>query len=140
MGDFDIVLIRGQRHAVCQCGTCGVFYTSPEIVRQHHFDEGGYDYCPNGHQWGRNKDGSQLAQMRRERDRLAQQIAMEKDETARERSLRVGAEKRERSLKKRASAGMCPCCNRPFFALALHMKKKHPKFVAENVVPPKAAS
>lgn len=31
-------------------------------------------------------------------------------------------------LKKRASAGICPCCNRTVSQMARHMKSKHPEF------------
>jgi uncharacterized Zn finger protein (UPF0148 family) len=31
-------------------------------------------------------------------------------------------------LQKRASNGVCPCCNRTFKQLAAHMKTKHPEF------------
>ena len=35
-------------------------------------------------------------------------------------------------LKKRASAGVCPCCNRSFQNLRRHMGNKHPEFVGEQ--------
>jgi hypothetical protein len=140
MPDWETIRLRGQVHAVIECGTCGVIHTVPLAMIQEHYNEGGFHDCPNGHRRGWTKEGSEFTRIQRERDRLKQQIAMHKEETERERRYRIAAEKREARLKKRASAGMCPCCNRPFFGLALHMKKKHPDFVAENVVPMKAVS
>lgn len=36
-------------------------------------------------------------------------------------------------LRKRASAGVCPCCNRTFSQLARHMQTKHPTFIAQEI-------
>lgn len=51
----------------------------------------------------------------------------------------AGFQKAERKLathKKRASAGVCPCCNRTVSQMARHMQAKHPDY---NVVPLKVA-
>jgi hypothetical protein len=39
-------------------------------------------------------------------------------------------------MKKRAVAGVCPCCNRHFRELERHMASKHPKYASEPMVPP----
>ena len=36
-------------------------------------------------------------------------------------------------LKKRAIAGVCPCCNRTFQQLAAHMAHKHPDYKQPEV-------
>lgn len=97
-------------------------------------------YCPNGHGQVYAEGESQLDKMRRERDRLAQQIAQKDDEITAERLLRQAAERQASAskaqvtrLKTRAGAGVCPCCNRTFSGLARHMSAKHPNFKAEQV-------
>lgn len=71
--------------------------------------------------------------MRRERDRLAQQIAQKDDEIREIKKAWNEAElearknaRKAKSLSDRAHAGVCPCCNRTFKQLAAHMKTKHP--------------
>jgi hypothetical protein len=91
--------------------------------------EGGFWTCPNGHSrgWRDGADKTEIANLRRERDRIAQQVAQRDDE--------IAAKEREiKRMKKRASAGTCPCCSRSFSDMSTHMRKQHPEFVAENVV------
>ena len=61
-----------------------------------------------------------------------QELARLADE-AREANARAArAEAAAARLKKRASAGLCPCCNRSVGALERHMRTKHPQWVAEQ--------
>lgn len=88
-------------------------------------------YCPNGH--GQHFVG------RTELDKAREALASE-------RAFREAAERREQStqlalraekghvtrLKRRAAAGVCPCCHRSFDALRAHMRIKHPAFAAKR--------
>jgi hypothetical protein len=96
------------------------------------YREGGFWYCPNGHQrgWG-------TGTLHAERDRLKQKVAQLDDEigelrVARDNAQRdrEAAEKKLMASKRRAIAGVCPCCHRTFGNVQRHMKTKHP-----NVVP-----
>lgn len=95
-------------------------------------------YCPNGHGQHYVTGESEKDKLRRERDRLAQRVA-EYQEYWQDASKRAEAAERRVSaargqitkLKKRASNGVCPCCNRTFADLARHMHSKHPGFVQE---------
>ncbi len=127
-----VITISGQRHVQWQCRTCGVIGTVPEVVWDQQQAEGGFHFCSNGHQWGWTKENSEREQLRRERDRLRQQLA-ERDDAI------VAAEKKIKQLNRRAAAGTCPCCQRTFSNMTRHMNNKHPDFVAENVVPMKRA-
>ena len=129
------------------CGKCGIRFAAPSQWWDQKRETGEGWYCPNGH--SRVFAEPESVKMRRERDRLAQRVAERDDEIKRQRELREAAERREAAqkanvtkLKKRAGAGVCPCCNRTFLALQKHMQQKHPKFVcepADNVVPLKGA-
>lgn len=113
----DITILNGERHVVTQCGTCAVWHTVPEIVWDTQVREGGFHFCPNGHQRGWKTGSEQKEQevVRRERDRLKQDAARLEDEKRQAEEAaslaRVRAEKAEaatKRLKKRSSAGTCP--------------------------------
>lgn len=81
-------------------------------------------YCPAGH--GQHFMGeSDADKFRRERDRLAQQIAQKDDEIAAER-------KKTKRLERRVKAGVCPCCQRTFSNMAAHIKTQHPTFAPDK--------
>jgi hypothetical protein len=127
-----IVLIAGERHVANQCGTCAVWHTIPEIMYETYKREGGYWHCPNGHSRGfrSGTEKEEQDKLRRERDQLKQNAARLSDEIAAERARAEQAEKRLHQVKRRATAGVCPCCTRTFVNVQRHMKSKHP-----NVVP-----
>lgn len=128
----DIAIIHGEYHVVTQCGTCGVWHTVPEIVWDTQKREGGYHCCPNGHSrgWKTGTEQEEQDRIRRERDRLKQEAARLQDEISSERKRAKAAEEKTRKLQKRASAGVCPCCNRTFKNMQRHMKTKHPNVVS----------
>lgn len=104
-------------------------------------------YCPYGHGQVFSEGESEETILRRERDRLKQQIAQKNDEiNALEQRVASGdralnAAKAEAvkhkatavKSRQRAGAGVCQCCNRLFTNVASHMRNKHPSFVAEEV-------
>jgi hypothetical protein len=119
---------------VC-CGECGVTFAVPEkFLSERRYDQKTF-YCPNGHP---------RAFCRSERQELEQRIARKtaeldqmKADRDRQRELREAEERSHAAtrgqvtkLKKRAAAGVCPCCNRTFQELARHMANKHPDFNA----------
>jgi hypothetical protein len=95
-------------------------------------------YCPYGHPQVFAKGETDLDKMRRERDRLAQQVAERDDEVRRQRELREGTERQLSAtrgvvtrIKNRVGHGVCPCCNRTFENLARHMASKHADYAQE---------
>lgn len=126
----EIILLRGQRHKVIECGSCGVIHTVPEAMHNSAARGGGYWHCPNGHSrgWKDGTDKTDLENMRRERDRLAQRVA-ERDDEIEHQKKQVAAQKGVNTkLKKRVGNGVCPCCNRHFSNLHRHMHSKHPDY------------
>ena len=95
-------------------------------------------YCPYGHSQHFVSGESKEAILRRERDRLQQQLA-ERDDSIRHwidetDKARKALGKERTALRKvhtRVAGGVCPCCNRSFAKLAAHMKTKHPEFNKE---------
>jgi hypothetical protein len=97
-------------------------------------------FCPYGHEGVFREGETEADVLRRERDRALQQLAQKDDEIA---QARKGWNEIAKELKatkatavkarKRTAAGLCPCCNRSFRQMALHLKTKHPTFRAEEV-------
>jgi 50S ribosomal subunit-associated GTPase HflX len=117
-----------------QCGKCGVWHAIPTAMYVTCRDEGGFWHCPNGHSrgWG-------TGTIHAERDWLKQKVAQLDDEVAdllRARNNaqreREAAEKKLIASKRRAMAGVCPCCNRTFSNVARHVKTKHPDVALLN--------
>jgi len=97
-------------------------------------------YCPYGHSQVFSARPSEADLLRQERDRLKQDAARLQESIDYQRRQREHAERRASAargqvtkLKKRAAAGVCPCCNRSFVDLHRHMSAKHKGFIAEEV-------
>lgn len=121
------------------CGQCGIAFCVPVGWYQHRCRSHETFWCPNGHPRA-FKGQSEEEALRLERDRLKQQQAHYEDRLRAEREHREAAERRASAargqvtkLKKRAAAGVCPCCNRQFVDLQRHMSTKHAGFLAEEV-------
>jgi hypothetical protein len=120
------------------CVRCGIrFAVPPNWLEGRRNDKEGF-YCPNGHVLSYKKSLSE--KLSEELSATKQRLAYQEDETRRQRELRDAAERQAAAargqvtkLKKRASAGVCPCCNRSFLALGRHMQTKHPGFIAEPI-------
>lgn len=112
---------------------CGIALAVPSNLHRVAHDEGKTIYCPLGHTFGygdsyREKFEAELRR-RAEAERRTQAArdllhAEERSHTATRGHLT--------RQKKRASAGVCPCCHRTFQQLARHMRSKHPGFVREQ--------
>ena len=117
---------------VVSCYTCGVrFGIGSDLYRRVVTDAAGSVHCPACGKltcWNESQDQKRIKE-------LEKKLAWEMSEVARQKEARDMAEKTASGLKghvtrlkNRASAGVCPCCNRTFKQLAAHMKTKHPKF------------
>ena len=71
-------------------------------------------YCAYGHPQVFVQGDSEATKLRRERDRLAQQIAYKDDEISHQRKTIISMKGQATKLKKRVKAGVCPCCTRSF--------------------------
>jgi hypothetical protein len=115
---------------------CGIRVAIPEELYEYAQQGGNRSiYCPLGHTFVyRENEASRLRseleaeRKRTERERVrARAIADQRD--AAERSARA-YKGQATKLRKRAAAGVCPCCNRSFVQLERHMSRQHPDFVA----------
>ncbi len=121
---------------VLTCPVCGITYAIPERLRDNAYARGGHEimwYCPNGHQlgFGDSERKRAKAEAKREADRASRlQARLDQTEASlRGQKARASRFKNDRDReRKRAAAGVCPCCNRTFQNLARHMDGQHPEF------------
>ena len=118
----------------CCHDECGLSFQVPSWWVKGRRNTHSWWYCPNGHRQHFAAE-SDAEKYRRERDVARQQVARAEQQAADEHRRAELLQKQKRRLEKRAAAGTCPCCKRTFSNMTTHMKKQHPEFVAENVVP-----
>lgn len=94
-------------------------------------------FCSNGH--GQHFSESEADKLRRERDRLQQQMAYKNERIDDLEKSRRDLEKSNAAtrgvvtrIKNRVANGVCPCCNRTFSNLHNHMQLKHPNYRKED--------
>lgn len=126
---------------------CGAEQAMTRDTRAVYLQSHATFYCIHGHQSHYPEGPSEEDKVRRERDRLAQQIAHRDDEikmwrataddqraqAVRERNRANGYKGHATRITKRVKAGVCPCCNRTFKQLAAHMANKHPTFTPIDI-------
>ena len=114
---------------------CGIRHAIPsELSGAVDEDSSISVYCPVGHSWVSG------THERRESARLRESLDGERRRSQAARDL-LAAEERSHAAtrghltrqRKRAAAGMCPCCNRTFQQLAKHMRGQHPDFVEREL-------
>lgn len=132
----DRYILNNVECQVVVCGSCGVTHAIPAAKYDTALAEGGFWTCPNGHSRGWDKSASERAAEKRATDRIKQENARLQEELSAAVQSHVRADKALTRHKKRAAAGVCPCCTRTFANMGRHMKTKHPGY---NVVPLKAA-
>lgn len=108
-----------------ECCNCGIAFAMPDYMMRRLKNEGGSFYCPNGH--GQHYTKSEITRLREKLDEQTRAATQMAERARNAEAAEQRAAKEMKRLKKRASAGVCPCCNRTFQALARHMKTKHPE-------------
>lgn len=109
------------------CCTCGMMFAMTSDFMKRRRDDHDWWYCPKGHQ--QHFTGKTTAEkLRDELERKQSDLA-----DARERANRLMAErdkiaKSHNRMRTRVANGVCPCCNRSFENLRMHMKSEHSDF------------
>lgn len=116
-----------------ECSNCGVaFGLLNSYERNRREDHRGF-YCPNGHAQHFPHE-SDTERYKRLMESAQAQANAEKQRLLVAQKERDAAELKLKKLKKRAAAGVCPCCNRTVSQLAQHMRTKHNEFMELNGV------
>lgn len=127
-----MVLIDGERFWMESCYRCKVWHAVPEtLYRTAQQRPGKVEvFCPNGHGYVYQKGESVEEILRRENDRLKQQLAQKDDQIIEALDERDKVKHDLTAVKKkmtRVANGVCPDCNRSFANLGRHMETKHKK-------------
>lgn len=118
------------------CYRCKSPMTLPvELYKAAHRSASVSFFCAYGHSQIFREGPTEEEKLRRERDRLNQQLAEKDDEIRHQRERTEAAERRGAAargqvtkIKNRVGHGVCPCCNRTFENLHRHMTTQHPTF------------
>lgn len=112
---------------IFNCAKCDCEMAITNRMQENRKLDGGTIYCPNGHTMSYSE--TEADKLRRQRDRLQQDAARLNDELNEQRKRADAAEVKLSRAKRRANAGVCPCCTRTFANVQRHMKTKHPEVV-----------
>lgn len=106
------------------CCNCSMVFAIPSDFKRRRVDDHAYFFCPAGHQQ-RYTGPTEAMKLRRELERKqemlnaeqarAATLALERDQTARAHN----------RMRNRIQNGVCPCCNRTFQNLLMHMRTEH---------------
>lgn len=121
------------------CAECAMTFCVPTRFEADRRQDHKTFYCPAGHTQAYNAETME-EKLRRDRDRLAQQIARAEDETREARVERDKAVAAKKRIERRVGAGTCPCCSRSFDNLRAHMAGQHPEMAPRSAAkraPPK---
>lgn len=121
----------------CGVSNCGVpFAISQTLYDKAQADHGIWFYCPNGHNI--HFLGKSMKDELREAETRATALRDQLEAAAREAETVRAALIRDRL---RFADGLCPCCDKRFDDVRLHMKSDHPDYDASKIVrhqrPPK---
>lgn len=112
-----------------RCYLCGVAFGMDDYLYGRRIKDGRDFWCTNGHK--QSYCETEADRLRRERDRLKQQIASKEDEIEFQQRRAAAFQGQVTKIKNRIGAGVCPCCNRSFQNLKRHMANKHPEYRTE---------
>lgn len=133
MGEVSAYSESWQR--VNSCVTCGMNWYMPQSFSDARRKDGGLFYCPAGHaqKWAEESDAAKIKRLERDLAAQREEVQRQRDRVAqRDNSMRTMRGHATR-LRKRAAAGVCPCCNRSFVELARHMATKHPSYAKADI-------
>lgn len=115
------------------CCTCGMLFAMAADYQRRRRDDHATFYCPAGH--AQHYDGiSEVERLKLDLERKnaklgaavarASRIANERDQIARA----------HQKMRVRVANGVCPCCNRSFENLRMHMHSEHPDYGAPQTL------
>lgn len=120
------------------CATCGVMFAIPNDFLERRRADGKQFYCPSGHVNVYYE--TEVMRLKKKLEQAEREANAAKMREQAERDQRLAAEedhdKTKRAFaraKKRASAGVCPCCTRSFGNVKKHLATKHPEFAAKFI-------
>lgn len=103
------------------CYQCHMVFAAPEAFMDARVKDKARFYCPNGHgqHYTGESDAAKMKRLQEAKDLADRACQLAEDAAAK-------AQKKLRLQMKRANAGICPHCTRPFSNMARHIACKHP--------------
>lgn len=133
MGTILINNVRGNKvtetieFILEDCCSCGISFFIPQHLKKRLLSTHERFYCPNGHGMSytaKTDEQLKIEQLERDLERKKSDILDVETQL-----LDTISEKNKLSRQlKRVHKGVCPCCNRTFKQLSLHMQNKHPTY------------
>jgi len=119
--------VDNERFFVEHCCNCGMAFAMTDAFHERKLKDQTYFSCPSGHQ--QHYTGlTEEQKLRKEVERKQQMLDAANaraDTSEREREQIAKAHKK---MRERVMNGVCPCCNRTFQNLMMHMRSEHPEF------------
>lgn len=122
---------------VLSCGSCHVDFAIDQGWHQELQRTGDWFFCPNGHKIHYTK--TEIQRLADEKAKLERSLEAARARGDSWRDQAQAAERQARAykghttrLRKRAAAGVCPCCTRTFQNLQRHMANQHPDFAEKT--------
>lgn len=124
---------------VMDCPNCGIPFAITTDYEERRRDDGRDFYCPNGHTVCYNsRDQKRMQQLEREAEAAKRGAQWAREDANRARRQARTADYQRRAAKgqltkakKRAAAGLCPCCRRTFQNVQRHVASQHPDFAVD---------
>lgn len=111
-----------------ECGNCGIPFFVPTRWRRNKIEAHGSFHCPNGCVRVYLKQ-TEAEKLKEEIENLKLQKEKEHEELQNKWLDAVIEKNKVEKRLKRVNKGVCPCCNRTFINVQLHMKTKHPEAI-----------
>lgn len=125
-----------------ECADCGIVFGVPTDFQARRRNDHRSFYCPHGHSlsYGAESESERLKrELQEAKDRHHRDLNSEINRRIRAEDDAMDLANSNRALKgvvtktkKRAAAGVCPCCHRTISQMARHMKTKHPGYEASE--------
>jgi sRNA-binding protein len=116
--------------SINECGGCGVTWGITRSYEAERRKDHKTFYCPNGC-WRYFPQKNTEERLRAELARTEGALVEERQRAEHAKRQLAAAKGRITRMRKRAAAGVCPCCNRQFTQVLRHMRAKHPDEMAE---------
>ena len=109
------------------CCNCGIAFAMTADFKRRRLEDRNTFHCPNGH--AQHYIGkTEVQKLKEEVERKQQMLDAAQSRAATAERDKEQIAKAHKKMRTRVMNGVCPCCNRTFQNLLMHMKSEHPEF------------
>ena len=110
-----------------ECPDCGVVHGVTADYEDRRRQDHRSFYCPNGHRASYRQENRE-EKLKRQLDYTADRLRDTQYNLLTTKRSKAAAKGQLTKTKRRVANGVCPCCNRTFANLAVHMHGQHPEY------------